>query len=56
MALIEITPTITMEEVLQTYPSATVALLQRSHVGGCESCSHTPTGILVEFHHNWMRE
>ena len=56
MALIEIVPTTTMEEVLRAYPSANVALLQRYHVGGCESRSHTPTEMLVELHHNWMRE
>ena len=56
MALIEIVPTTTMEEVLRAYPSANVALLQRYHVGGCESRSHTPTEMRVEFHHNWMRE
>ena len=56
MALIEIVPTTTMEEVLRAYPSANVALLLRYHVGGCESRSHTPTEMRVEFHHNWMRE
>ena len=56
MALIEITPTTTMEEVLHAYPSANVALLQRYHVGGCESRSHAPTEMLVEFHHNRMGE
>ena len=48
MALIEIVPTTTMEEVLRVYPSANVALLQRYHVGGCESHSHTPTELPVE--------
>ena len=49
MALIEIVPTTTMEEVLRAYPSANVELLQRYHVGGCESHSHshTPTEMLV---------
>ena len=56
MALIGIVPTTTMEEVLRAYPPANVALLQRYHVGGCESRSHTLTEMLVEFHHNWMRE
>ena len=56
MALIEIAPPTTMEDVLRAYPSAKVALLQRYHVGGCASRSHTPTEMLVEFHHNQMRE
>ena len=56
MALIEIAPTTTKEEVLRAYPSAKAGLLQRYHVGGCESRSHTPTEMLVEFHHNWIRE
>ena len=56
MTLIGIVPTTTMEDVPRAYPSANVALLQRYHVGGCESRSHTPTEMLVELHHNWMRE
>ncbi len=56
MTPIGIVPTTTMEDVPRAYPSANVALLQRYHVGGCESRSHTPTEMLVEFHHNWMRE
>ena len=56
MALIEIAPTTTMEEVLRAYPSAKVGLFQSYHLGGCESRSHTPTERLVELHHNWMRE
>ena len=56
MTPIGIVPTTTMEEVFRAYPSANVELLQRYHVGGCESRSHTPTEMLVELHHNWMRE
>ena len=56
MTPIWIVPTTTMEDVPRAYPSANVALLQRYHVGGCESRSHTPTEMLVEFHHNRMRE
>ena len=56
MTLIGIVPTTTMEDVPRAYPSANVALLQRYHVGGCESRSHTPTEMLVEFHHKRMRE
>ena len=56
MTPIGIVPTTTMEDVPRASPSANVELLQRYHVGGCESRSHTPTEMLVEFHHNRMRE
>ena len=53
MALIEIAPTTTMEEVLRTYPSAKVGLFQRYHIGGCESCSYQPTETLEEIRRNF---
>ena len=56
MTPIGIVPATTMEDVPRAYPSANVELLQRYHVGGCESRSHTPTEMLVELHHNWMGE
>ena len=48
MALIEIAPTTTMEEVLQAYPSAKVALFQSYHIGGCEGCGYQPAQTLDE--------
>ena len=48
MALIEIAPTTTMEEVLRAYPSAKVGLFQSYHIGGCESCGYQPTQTLEE--------
>ena len=48
MALIEIAPTTTMEEVLRAYPSAKVGLFQSYHIGGCESCGYQPTQTLED--------
>lgn len=48
MALTEIAPTTTMEEILRAYPSAKVGLFQRYHIGGCESCSYKPTETLEQ--------
>ena len=48
MALIEIAPMTTMEEVLRAYPSATVALFQNYHIGGWDSCGYQPTQTVEE--------
>lgn len=53
MPLIDIAPTITMEEVLRAYPSAKVGLFQRYHIGGCEGCSYRPTETLEEVRKNF---
>lgn len=53
MALIDIAPTTTMEEVLRAYPSAKVGLFQRYHIGGCESCSYKPAETLEEVRRNF---
>ena len=53
MALIEIAPTTTMEEVLRAYPSAKVGLFQSYHIGGCESCGYQPTQTLEEVRRNF---
>jgi rhodanese-related sulfurtransferase len=53
MALMDISPTTTMEEVLRAYPSAKVGLFQRYHVGGCESCSYKPTDTLEDVRRNF---
>ena len=38
----------TMEQVLQSAPSAQRALFQRYHVGGCSSCGFQPTDTLAQ--------
>ena len=43
-----ITPEMSMEEILQTYPSAQRALFQRYHVGGCSSCGFEPSDTLAQ--------
>ena len=53
MALIEIAPTTTMEEVLRAYPSAKVGLFQSYHIGGCESCGYQPTQTLEDVRRNF---
>ena len=53
MALIDIAPTTTMEEVLRAYPSAKVGLFQRYHIGGCDSCSYKPAETLEEVRRNF---
>jgi rhodanese-related sulfurtransferase len=45
---IEITPDMTMQQILQHAPSAQRALFQRYHVGGCSSCAYQPTDTLAE--------
>ena len=39
-------PDMTMEVILQAYPSAQRALFQRYHVGGCSACGFQPTDTL----------
>jgi len=41
-----ITPEMTMEAILQAFPSAQRALFQRYHIGGCSSCGFQPTDTL----------
>lgn len=53
MVPFEIAATTTMEEILRTYPSAKVGLFQRYHVGGCQSCSYSPTETLEEVRRNF---
>ena len=46
MSDIEITPDLTMEEVLQRAPAAQRALFQRYHIGGCSHCAFQPSDTL----------
>ena len=43
MTTAEITASSTMQEVLDSFPSAQRALMRRYHIGGCSSCGFTPT-------------
>ena len=43
-----LTPDMTMEAILQVFPSAQRALFQRYHVGGCSSCAFQPGDTLGE--------
>ncbi len=43
----EITPDLTMAEILTRVPAAQRALFQRYHVGGCSSCGFEPTDTLA---------
>ncbi len=43
---VEITPDLTMQEILRRVPAAQRALFQRYHVGGCSSCGFQPTDTL----------
>ena len=45
---IEISPTMTMEEILSNYPSAKRALFQKFHIGGCSSCGYAMSDTLEE--------
>lgn len=42
----DITKNSTMQEILESYPSAQRALFQRYHVGGCSSCGFQPSDTL----------
>lgn len=44
----KITPDMTMEAILEAFPSAQRALFQRYHVGGCSSCAFQPSESLAE--------
>ena len=48
MTEIQITPEMTMEEILRVAPAAQRALFQRYHVGGCSSCGFQPTDTLAQ--------
>jgi rhodanese-related sulfurtransferase len=42
----KITKDSTMQEVLETYPSAQRALFRKYHIGGCHSCGYEPGDVL----------
>jgi rhodanese-related sulfurtransferase len=44
----QITPEMTMEQILEIAPAAQRALFQRYHVGGCSSCGFQPTDTLAQ--------
>lgn len=44
----QITPDMTMEQILEVVPAAQRALFQRYHVGGCSSCGFQPTDTLAQ--------
>lgn len=43
-----LSPEMTMEAILEAFPSARRALFQRYHVGGCASCAFQPTDTLAQ--------
>jgi len=43
-----LSPDMTMEAILEAFPSARRALFQRYHVGGCSSCAFQPTDTLSQ--------
>lgn len=45
---IEITPEMTMEQVMDVAPAAQRALFQRYHVGGCSSCGFQPSDTVAQ--------
>ena len=45
---IEITPEMTMEQVMDAAPAAQRALFQRYHVGGCSSCGFQPSDTVAQ--------
>ncbi len=51
LATAKITKRSTMQEVLDSYPSAQRALFRRYHIGGCHSCGYEPDDILEEVAH-----
>ena len=44
----EITPKMTMGEIIDEYPSAKRVLFQKYHVGGCSSCGYSLEETLEE--------
>ena len=48
MSEIEISPEMTMEQILQRAPAAQRALFQRYHVGGCSACGFQPSDTLAQ--------
>ena len=45
---IQISPEMTMEQILQVAPAAQRALFQRYHVGGCSACGFEPGDTLAQ--------
>jgi rhodanese-related sulfurtransferase len=43
-----LTPDMTLSEVLQQYPGAQRALFAHYHIGGCSSCAFSPSETLAE--------
>jgi len=43
-----LTPEMTMEEILRSFPSAQRALFQRYHIGGCSACAFQPSDTLAQ--------
>jgi rhodanese-related sulfurtransferase len=43
-----LTPEMTMEQIISTYPASQRALFQRYHIGGCSSCAYQPTDTLAK--------
>ena len=48
MTTIQITPEMTMEEILRVAPAAQRALFQRYHIGGCSACAFQPSDTLAQ--------
>lgn len=53
---IEIRPDMTMQEILENFPSAKRALFQKYHVGGCSSCGYSLDETLQEVMVNHRRD
>ncbi|MCB1179865.1 MAG: hypothetical protein KDK36_19975 [Leptospiraceae bacterium] len=52
----EITPKMTMGEIIDEYPSAKRVLFQKYHVGGCSSCGYSLEETLEEVMVNHRRD
>ena len=48
MPELDITPRITMGEILAAYPAAKLGLFRRYHVGGCQACGYQLTDTLEQ--------
>lgn len=48
MAVSNVNPDWTMQEILQSFPGAQRALFRRYHIGGCSSCAFQPTETLSQ--------
>ena len=53
---VEITPSTSMGEILESYPSAKRALFQKYHIGGCSSCGYSLDQSLEEVMINHKRD